>query len=122
MQRFSSQIGSAVVEFVMLGAPSLLLFSLGVTFFLNTYTDTVARAIAVDSARYAALADQDYLSASSYLSRKIKQNLPQADISTRLSIGDIARVELQYTPLISIFNLQIKPVQIQAVSPVEVGK
>ena len=114
------QRGSAVVEFVMLAAPSLFLFGSGITFFLNSYIDSVARVIAVDSARYAALADQDYFSAASYLNKKVKQHLPQIDVSTNISLGENARVELQYAPFISLFNVQTKRVQIKAVTPVEV--
>jgi len=114
------QRGSAVVEFVMLGAPSLLLFGFGVTFFLNSYIDAVARAIAVDVVRHAALADQDQVTSTSYLSQKIRDNLSQVQVSANLTIRDVAQVNLQYSPLPSIFNLLGNQVKIQAVAPVEV--
>lgn len=104
----------------MLGAPSLLLFGLGVTFFLNSYIDAVARAIAVDVVRQAALADQDPVTATSYMSQKIRDNLPQVQVSANLTIRDVAQVNLQYSPIPSIFNLQGNQVKIQAVAPVEV--
>lgn len=114
------QRGSAVVEFVMLGAPSLLLFGFGVTFFLNSYIDAVARAIAVDVVRHAALADQDQVTATSYLSQKIRDNLSQVQVSANLTIRDVAQVNLQYSPLPSIFIPLGNQVKIQAVAPVEV--
>jgi hypothetical protein len=120
LQLSKCQRGSAVVDFVMLGAPSLIIFGLGVTFFLNSYIDTVARSIAVDVARNAALADQDQASATGYMIRKIKDNLPQVKVLADLSIREVAKVEFQYVPLPSIFNLLGNQVQIQAVAPVEV--
>jgi hypothetical protein len=104
----------------MLGAPSLLLFGFGVTFFLNSYIDAVARAIAVDVVRHAALADQDQVTSTSYLSQKIRDNLSQVQVSANLTIRDVAQVNLQYSPLPSIFNLLGNQVKIQAVAPVEV--
>jgi hypothetical protein len=104
----------------MLGAPSLLLFGFGVTFFLNSYIDAVARAIAVDVVRYAALADQDQVTATSYMSEKIRDNFSQVQVSANLKIRDVAQVNLRYRPLPSSFNLLGNQVQIQAVAPVEV--
>lgn len=103
----------------MLGTPALLLFGSGVTMFINGYQDSVARAVAIDASRYAALADQDSSSARAYLEQKLAKLLPQTKLQTSLQIDKLATVELQYRPLPTLFNLLGKLVSIKVVTPVE---
>lgn len=108
-----------MVEFVLLGAPAVLLFTAGVTMFINSYQDTVTRAIAIDASRYAALADQQVESARSYLNDKLKRLLPRLDAKTSLQIAETALVEISYAPLPTIFNPSANPITIRVVTPVE---
>lgn len=103
----------------MLGGPSLLLFAGGTSLFINSYVDTLARAIAVDASRFAALADQDYQSAKTYLEQKLSDNLSHVVVNSNLSIGTTALVELKYQPPANFINLAKHEVSIRAVTPLE---
>lgn len=87
--------------------------------FVNSFQDTVARAIALDASRYAALADQQVDSARSYLNDKLNRLLPRLGASTSIQIRETALVEIQYQPLPTVFNLSANPVTIRVVTPVE---
>jgi outer membrane protein TolC len=97
----------------------MLVFGSGVTLFLNSYLDTVARAIAIDGSRYAALADQNYETAQAYLDNKIATLLPQIKVTTSVQRDEFALVKLTYQPLGSAWLIGAKPVQIKVVTPVE---
>jgi hypothetical protein len=103
----------------MLGAPALLLFASGVTLFINGYVDTVARAVAIDASRYAALADQDYTSAKTYLDQKLSTDLGQVKFDSSIEIGQTALVTLRYSPISNLVTFGKSSVQIRAASPVE---
>jgi hypothetical protein len=103
----------------MLGGPSLLLFAGGVSLFINSYVDTLARAVAIDASRYAALADQNYISAKGYLEQKISDHLSHVSVKSSLSLGETALVEISYQPPANLFNLANGPVSIRAVTPLE---
>jgi hypothetical protein len=114
-----SQIGSAVVEFILLGTPALLLFSGGVTMFLNSYVDTVVRSVAIDAARFAALADQDQLAAQDHLDSKLSVMLPTFRVKAKIERGTNAIALLEYSSLPSFFNVLAHTVKIQVVAPIE---
>jgi len=119
LPRSNSERGSAIVEFVMLGGPALLMFASGASFFLNGYVDTIVRAVAVDASRYAALADQSYDGALAHLDAKINQTLPKTKISRTISIGKTAKVELSYEAILNVFNIGKRIVTVQAETPIE---
>lgn len=119
MPRSKNQRGSAVIEFVLLGAPTLLLFSSGFGVFINSYVDTVLRSIAIDASRFAALADQNSSSATVYLQEKLHRLLPNVKVSQRVDRDSVAFASLEYRPLPSIFDLTTTSVEIRAVSPIE---
>lgn len=56
---FSSQRGSAIVEFVLVGAPLVLTALTVLSLLLSSFSLLVLRDSAIEGARYAALADQD---------------------------------------------------------------
>lgn len=87
--------------------------------FLNSYLDTVLRAVVVDASRYAALADQSAESASSYLDSKLHQLLPNVMVSSRVERGLLASATIRYSSLPTIFNLTSQQVEIRAVAPIE---
>lgn len=57
--RDKSQLGSAVVEFVLISVPLVLLAVTTVTIALTSFVSMVIRDSAVEGARFAALADQN---------------------------------------------------------------
>lgn len=103
----------------MLGAPALLLFGSGITMFLNNYQDTVARAVALDASRYAALADQDLVSARGYLDRQLARMLPKLQVQSSVQIDKVATVGIEYRPLPTLFNIAGQRVSIRVGTPVE---
>ena len=119
MRLFSRESGSAVVEFVMLGTPALIIFATGVTMFGNAYQDTMLRSIAIDASRFAALADQDVAGASGYLNEKLARLMPGIKVSSQIQIAKTAVVEVTYIPQSNIFNLSSSSVKIRVETPIE---
>ena len=87
--------------------------------FVNSYADTVLRAVAIDAARYVALADQNSNSADVYLSAKLKHVLPGVKVGYKFDRANTAGVNIQYQSLPSALSLIPKLVTIQAVAPIE---
>lgn len=108
-----------MVEFILLGTPAVLLTVSCLAVFVNSYVDTVARSIAIDASRNAALADQDYYSANSYLTDKLKRLLPLVSTTTALQLGNYASVDIGYQPLATLFNPLPMAVHIKVVTPLE---
>jgi Flp pilus assembly protein TadG len=119
LQLFSRDKGSAVVEFVMLGTPALLIFATGISLFGNTYQDAMLRSIAIDGSRYAALADQDVAGATKYLNDKLAKLLPATKVSSLIRISKTAVVEITYSPNVNILNFGLQNVKIRVETPVE---
>lgn len=97
----------------------MLIFGASVTMFLNSYTDTLLRAIAVDAARHLALADQDVNSSSVQLDAKLKRLLPNISVSKSSDRGELATVRLSYRPMLSFLNLSSREVSIRVAAPIE---
>jgi hypothetical protein len=112
------------VEFIMLGAPAVLVFVGGATLFINGYLDTMSREVAIDASRHAALADQDYQSARSYLDSQLGKYLSRIKTSASLQFvdGKYAEVDLQYQPFPSLFSLTQNAIQIKVVTPIEIAQ
>jgi hypothetical protein len=119
LQLFKKDAGSAVVEFVMLGTPALLIFASGVSFFVNGYIDTVVRAIAVDASRFAALADQDLAGANQHLDAKIRQLLPKLILTKNIQLGKTAVVQLQFEAPATLFNIANRKNSVRVETPIE---
>ncbi len=109
-----------MVEFVMLGIPALLLFSTGITMFGNSLQDSALRSIAIDASRYAALADQSYDSAKSYMAEKLARLEPNVKVVSQLQLSNSALVEIEYYPGFSILNLANRSVKIRVETPLEI--
>ncbi|MFM6977559.1 MAG: TadE/TadG family type IV pilus assembly protein [Micrococcales bacterium] len=119
LPRSRSERGAAVVEFVMLGTPALLLFGTGVSMFVNSYVDTVLRAVVIDSSRFTALADQSIESGQAYLEAKLRQQLPNVKVGARVERGNVSRTTIEYMSLTTLFNLTSRVVKIEAATPIE---
>lgn len=103
----------------MLGTPALLLFGTGVSMFVNSYVDTVLRAVVIDSSRFTALADQSIESGQAYLEAKLRQQLPNVKVGARVERGNVSRTTIEYMSLTTLFNLTSRVVKIEAATPIE---
>lgn len=83
MLSISNQRGSAVVDFVLVSFPMLLMFVSTVTLTLFSYAKTVVLDATVEGARFAALADQSAGDGASKVIELVQQ-----------SIGSLLRVEV----------------------------
>ncbi|MFM6962988.1 MAG: TadE/TadG family type IV pilus assembly protein [Micrococcales bacterium] len=72
MQRFSDEAGSAVVEFVLVLIPFLLLGGAQLGWLSDVVERSELRVLATDIARYAALADVTETEATASLEQKLK--------------------------------------------------
>lgn len=122
MQLSKSQRGSAVVEFVLLGAPAVLLFVGLVTLAFNNYLDTIGRMITLEASRYAALADVSLSEADRVFANRAQQLLRNSGATTSIELLGDGRVlaTMIYRPMVSFFAITAQPVQIKVVTPLEV--
>ena len=116
-----NQAGSAVAEFVLLGAPAVLLFVglLGIVF--NSYVDTIARMATLEASRYSSLADVSVADAQLYFANRTKQLLGSLSTTTAIDLLGSEKVmaTLTYRPVFSLNAIGLLPVQIRVVSPLE---
>lgn len=103
----------------MLGIPAMFLFGTGISMFVNSYTDTVLRTIAIDSSRYTALADQTLETGLSYLNAKLREQLPNVKAIAKVERDNYSKTTIEYSPLVTLFNLSSRVVKIEAATPVE---
>lgn len=108
MQLSNPERGSAVVEFVLLGGVTLGLFGTSAITFANSYIDTVARAIAIDGSRFAALADQQQVNANLHQREKLSQLLPAVTVTSEIRFeGNLAISQIGYQPILSLASVKI---------------
>ena len=115
LQRFRGDEGSAVVEFTLIAVPFVFLAALQLSWLADVIERAELRAVAIEAARYAALADVTLAKASEHLNLGISKF---RGATGQVSVGTQAEVQLSF-PSNQLLNLGARRVEVAAFAQIE---
>ena len=121
----ANDAGSAVVEFCLLALPLCLMTISATNHSINVYSDTLLRAAAISTARFASLADTSLRDANSYAAKVcLNESFAiKATCHVEITSDELQRAvaHFSYEPL-SLLFYQPEVVTISATKSLEIAK